>query len=71
MSEIKTTGILKDWTIEKRYDGQYVITGKIYDDVKRRFQDGANITTSRLLAIQFEDGYAFTKNSVYKLEDTI
>ena len=61
------TNLLKDWTITKRY-GEVVFIGKIYNDIKRRFDDGDEIITSRVLKVDFVNGVVETRNSVYHLE---
>lgn len=67
MNEVKQN-LLKDWKIEKRYDGNYVVYGYIFNDTKNRFADGARIHTSRVLSIDFVEGVVQTKNSTYNLE---
>jgi len=69
--EISEDGIVKekemtleDWYIHPVLPGR--IEGKIFNDVKGRFNDGDEIMTSRVWKI--ENGYAFTKyGSKYKL----
>jgi hypothetical protein len=67
MSEAKQN-LLKDWKIEKCWDGNYVVYGYIFNDAKNRFVDGAHIHTSRVLSIDFVEGVVKTKNSTYNLE---
>lgn len=69
MADYNITGTLKDWKIEHKQGNKYVLNGKIYNDIRNRFLDGTEITTSRLLSIEFEDGIAYTENSIYKLEN--
>ncbi|MBR2343000.1 MAG: hypothetical protein IKA64_01955 [Clostridia bacterium] len=62
------TNYLKDWYFERRGDGNVIIMGTIYNDIKRRFADGTSIHTSRVLKADFVNGVVETKNSVYHLE---
>lgn len=62
------TNYLKEWHFERRSDGNIIITGKIYNDIKRRFADGTEIYTSRVLKADLVNGVVETKNSVYHLE---
>ena len=61
------TNLLKDWNIE-RWGNDVIITGKVYNDIKGRFNDGVEIHTSRVLKADFVNGVVETKNSVYHLE---
>ena len=61
------TNLLRDWEI-KEFFGKYVIVGDVYNDIKRRFNDGARIRTSEVLKIDFVNGVVETRNSVYHLE---
>jgi hypothetical protein len=63
------TNVLKDWSIVKRYGNYVVIIGKVYNDIKGRFNDGEEIVTSRVLQADFVNGVIETRNSVYHLED--
>lgn len=56
--------------IELHYMGAwtFVVKGKIWDDKKKRFNNGEFVTTSRVKSIDFENGLIFTKNSVYLIE---
>lgn len=60
--------LLKDWYIQRAYDGGVVIVGKIYNDTKNRFEDGTEIQTSAVQQADFAEGVIFTRNSVYHLE---
>ena len=62
------TNYLKNWYFERRSDGNVVINGNIYNDIKCRFRDGTPIHTSRVLKADFVNGVVETKNSVYHLE---
>jgi hypothetical protein len=62
------TNYLKNWYMQKRPTGAVVVTGNVYNDIKRRFADGTLITTSRVLKADFVNGIIETKNSVYHLE---
>lgn len=59
--------LIKNWTLEKCYDG-FVIIGYIFNDEKQRFADGTPIHTSRVRLIDFVDKVAKTLNSTYNLE---
>ena len=61
------TNELKDWSIVKRYGNDVVIIGKVYNDIKGRFNDGEEIVTSRVLQADFVNGVIETRNSVYHL----
>ena len=68
MKDIKTTpNLITNWTIEQVSDA-FVICGNLYNDTRNRFFDGAYIHTSRLCEIDFVNGVAKTKNSIYNLE---
>lgn len=60
--------LLKNWQIERHWDGNIVIYGEIYNDTKERFADGSHIRTSRVESIDFLSGIVKTKNSTYNLE---
>ena len=62
------TNYLKNWYMQKRPTGSVVVTGNVYNDIKRRFADGTLITTSSVLKADFVNGVVETKNSVYHLE---
>lgn len=62
------TNLLKNWYITQREDKIVILHGDIYNDIKRRFADGTPIHTSVVLKIDFVNGVAETKNSVYHLE---
>lgn len=64
-----TPNLLKNWTVENRWDGNVVLCGEIYNDEKGRFEDGTNIRTSRVLFIDFENRVARTQNAIYNLEE--
>ena len=61
--------LLKNWSIERYWDGNMVICGEIYNDEKCRFRDGTFVRTSRLEFVDFKNHVAKTKNSVYNLEE--
>lgn len=63
----QTPNFITDWTIVK-YGNAFVIYGKIYNDMKCRFSNGTEIHTSRLEYVDFVNGVAKTKNSMYNLE---
>lgn len=65
---ITETNYLTNWYFERRNDGNVVIIGRIYNDIKYRFADGTLIHTSRVLKADFINGVVITKNSVYHLE---
>lgn len=60
------TNLLKNWHIEPINKGCIVI-GEIYNDIKKRFENGELIWTSRVIKIDFVNGIVETKNSVYHL----
>lgn len=62
-----TTNYIKDWKIVKHYNS-VIIFGKIYNDIKKRFPDGTEIHTSKILKADFVSGVVETLNSVYHLE---
>ncbi len=59
--------VLRNWVVFPRSDGAYVLEGEIYNDARGRFADGASVTTSRLLSINFITHIAVTKNTEYYL----
>lgn len=61
------TNLLKNWSIVPINKG-CVITGEVYNDIKKRWEDGTLIHTSRVLKIDFVNGVVETRNSVYHLE---
>ena len=61
------TNLLKNWSIVPINNG-CVITGEVYNDIKKRWEDGTLIHTSRVLKIDFVNGVVETRNSVYHLE---
>lgn len=61
------TNYLKNWRIEKFRDS-IIIFGEIYNDIKKRFVDGTEIHTSKILKADFVNGVVETLNSVYHLE---
>lgn len=60
--------LLKNWEIQKYWDGSMVIRGDIYNDSRGRFKDGTPIRTSKLKYVDFEKLLAKTKNSLYNLD---
>ena len=61
------TNYLKNWIVVGIPQGM-VIEGEIYNDIKKRFEDGKVIHTSRVLKADFVNGVVETLNSVYHLE---
>ena len=61
------TNYLKNWYVVGIPQGM-VIEGKVYNDIKKRFEDGTVIHTSRVLKADFVNGVVETRNSVYHLE---
>ena len=61
------TNYIKNWRIEKIRDS-VIIFGEIYNDIKKRFADGTEIHTSKVLKADFVNGVVETRNSVYHLE---
>lgn len=62
------TNYLKNWELHKTIGGSVVVTGTVYNDIKKRFKDGAQIVTSRVLKINFVEGVVETLNSIYHLD---
>ena len=68
MEGLVFTATIDKWKIDYSFvSNKYFISGNIYKDSKMRYKDGEWIRSSRLIEINFEDGYAKTKNSIYKL----
>src|SRR5690242_6102455 len=63
--EPPTGPILKGW---RRIFGG-CLTGRIYNDPRRRFPDGEVVTTSRVEWLNEEAGLAQTRNTLYLLRD--
>ena len=61
------TNYIKNWRIQKIGDS-VIIFGEIYNDIKKRFADGTEIHTSKILKADFMNGVVETLNSVYHLE---
>lgn len=61
------TNYLKNWIVVAIPQGM-VIEGEIYNDIKKRFEDGTVIHTSIVLKTDFVNGLVETRNSVYHLE---
>ena len=61
------TNLLKNWQVWGN-QGRVVLSGTIFNDIKKRFLDGTSITTSRVLKADFVNGVVETKNSVYHLD---
>lgn len=62
------TNVLKYWKILRANDADVVIVGDIYNDIKKRFENGTTIQTSKVLKIDFVNGICETLNSVYHLD---
>ena len=62
------TNLLKEWSIVM-LGGKVYIVGKVYNDIKGRFNDGDEIRTSQILKADFVNGVVETRNSVYHLGD--
>lgn len=62
------TNLLKDWDVAVVNGKDVVVYGFIYNDVKKRFKDGTDIRTSKVLRADFVNGVVETRNSVYHLE---
>lgn len=60
--------ILYNWKLFKSpsYEGWYLSGGCVHDS-KRRFGTGELICTSRVEEIDFKNGWARTRNTLYKL----
>ena len=61
--------ILFNWRLVRAFGvgPQWVIGGGILGDSKKRFANGELICTSPVEIIDFEEGWAKTKNTYYKL----
>lgn len=59
--------VLREWEIT-REDDYVIVRGYIYNDIKKRFEDGTYIHTSMVLKADFVSGIIETRNSVYHLE---
>jgi hypothetical protein len=62
------TNLIKDWKILLLNGNDVIIYGYIYNDIKKRFEDGTYIHTSKVLKADFVNGVVETRNSVYHLE---
>ena len=65
---------LENWSIIGDFDPykapelQYkMLQGEIYDDEKKRFNDGRYVRTSQLIELNIKNNYAQTKNTKYIL----
>lgn len=60
--------LIKNWTIVEASDGNVVIEGHLYNDRRKRWNDGTHIRTSALQSVNFETGVVVTLNTKYNLE---
>jgi hypothetical protein len=60
-------GVIKNAVLWSYYSGAMVV-GHIYEDKKRRFEDGKLIHTSNIEHFSDDNLIITTKNSVYKVE---
>lgn len=60
----KRRSILTNWSLIPMYSG-YQLTGRILHDDRQ--EDGTVVYSSKLLRIDFEKGFAETRNTIYKL----
>ncbi|MFA6843989.1 MAG: hypothetical protein WCR33_06295 [Bacilli bacterium] len=60
--------LIKNWTIVEASDGNIVIEGYLYNDKKKRWNDGSHIRTSALQSVNFKTGVVITLNTKYNLE---
>ncbi len=66
---------LEDWFITSDSDNPYKapelraqkLSGKIYDDETKRFEDGTEVITSTIVKYDFENELIQTKSTEYKL----
>lgn len=65
---IEVTAELHNWglTVGKGMEGWY-LSGNIYHDSKKRFEDGRHVTTSAIKYVDLTAGLVKTENSVYRL----
>lgn len=67
--------ILENWSIIRDNNDPYLapelrtirLNGEIFDDEKMRFENGTNVSTSKLNEINIKEGYARTSNTTYIL----
>ncbi len=55
---------LKDWKVVN-IGNDYLLTGKVYN--RPCFDDGTEVTTSKIKVINFEKKICITKNTLYEL----
>ena len=67
--------ILENWSIIRDNNDPYLapelrttrLNGDVFNDEKMRFENGTNISTSRLKELNIKNGYARTLNTTYVL----
>jgi hypothetical protein len=62
---MRPTGTLRSWILTPWLDGKTRATGKVYGDLKGRFNDGSTITTSPI--VMMDRDILVTERSIYKL----
>ncbi len=60
------TATIEQWTC-RRADNACRIEGRVFGDLKGRFNDGARIVTSSVVVYDAPSGIVVTNNSVYQL----
>lgn len=65
MEDVQFTATLANWRWSEVHPRSLV--GYIYDDTCERFQDGDSVITSAVSMVNFEQGWALTRNSFYRL----
>ena len=66
--EVTVTGTVQLWSIlPSRYTDAFILSGEIYDDIHKRFQDGTVITSSKIEKIDVKNRLVYTLNSIYRL----
>ena len=64
MSDKKKGGRLENW-VEHPY--LPTIIGDVYDDPSKRFTDGTNVQTSKIVKLDKENNTLETLNTIYEL----
>ncbi|MBI6548232.1 hypothetical protein [Xenorhabdus lircayensis] len=64
-AEIELTDFTKNW------DGKAIAYGRVFNDSRKRFEDGVEIITSLVINADTyrNDGYIKTQNSIYKIRE--
>ena len=67
LEDLLITAELRKWKRIKNWEGNYILNGLVYDDVKKRWPDGTRIWTTKITGtVIHPDCYIFnTRNSRY------